>query len=348
MEFLEISQEQFAAFAAEETESFLQTAEMAEMLAKRGYKTHFLAVKINDKIKMAALMTSIAVSGGARLEINFGPIGNFDQMVFNCFIQELKKYAKAHQVLEVKVRPAVNYMTFDSKGQELGEVNASFIDEMKKLGLTYNGRHTGYEEQDAVAEWQYIKDLSEINNEEELLKSYNSNAKRNVKKAIKNEVLVKVATYDELFEVERLVGNTGEKRHFATKDLEYYQELYTAFGDKIEFLITYHESTAIAAGVFIEVNQEFLYLYGGSDGAYGKLGGPFLMQHTAMLHALERGMKTYNFYGISGNFDGSDGVLKFKQNFGGYITQKVGEFSYYPQPMKYKLIQGMKKVLGRG
>ena len=95
--------------------------------------------------------------------------------------------------------------------------------------------------------------------------------------------------------MERLIGNTGEKRHFATKDLAYYQELYKAFGNKIEFLITYKDGVAIAAGVFIEVNQEFLYLYGGSDGAYGKLGGPFLMQHTAMLHAIERQMKTYNF-----------------------------------------------------
>ena len=347
MEFLEISQEQFTAFAAEKTESFLQTPQMAEMLEKRGYKPIFLAVKVNDQIKMAALMTSVSVSGGAKLEINFGPIGNFDQMVFNCFIQELKKYAKNQQALEVKIRPAVNYMVYDSKGQELQEANEAFISEMKKLGLTYNGRHVGYEEQDAVAEWQYIKDLSEIDSEEELLKSYNSNAKRNVKKAIKNEVTVKRATYEELFEVERLIGNTGEKRHFATKDLAYYQELYKAFGNKIEFLITYKDETAIAAGVFIEVNQEFLYLYGGSDGAYGKLGGPFLMQHTAMLHAIERQMQTYNFYGISGNFDGSDGVLKFKQNFGGYITQKVGEFSYYPQPVKYNLIQGMKKILGR-
>lgn len=63
---------------------------MAEMLEKRGYKPIFLAVKVNDQIKMAALMTSVSVSGGAKLEINFGPIGNFDQMVYNCFIQELK------------------------------------------------------------------------------------------------------------------------------------------------------------------------------------------------------------------------------------------------------------------
>ncbi|MEY8443124.1 peptidoglycan bridge formation glycyltransferase FemA/FemB family protein [Lactococcus ileimucosae] len=347
MEFLEISQEQFAAFAAEETTSFLQTPQMADVLAKRGYRLNFLAVTINDKIKMAALITSISVSGGAKLEINFGPIGNFDQVIFNYFIQELKKYAKNHQALEVKVRPDINYMVFDSKGQALEEANESFISEMKKLGLTYNGRHVGYEEQDAVAEWQYIKDLSEITDETSLLKSYNSNAKRNVKKAIKNEVVVRPATYDELAEVERLIGNTGEKRHFATKDLDYYQELYTAFGDNIEFLLTFQGETAIAAGVFIEVNREFLYLYGGSDGAYGKLGGPFLMQHTAMLHALERQLVTYNFYGISGKFDGSDGVLKFKQNFGGYITQKVGEFSYYPQPIKYKIIQGIKKLLGR-
>lgn len=347
MEFLEISQEQFATFAAEETTSFLQTPQMADVLAKRGYRLNFLAVTINDKIKMAALITSISVSGGAKLEINFGPIGNFDQVIFNYFIQELKKYAKNHQALEVKVRPDINYMVFDSKGQVLEEANESFISEMKKLGLTYNGRHVGYEEQDAVAEWQYIKDLSEITDETSLLKSYNSNAKRNVKKAIKNEVVVRPATYDELAEVERLIGNTGEKRHFATKDLDYYQELYTAFGDNIEFLLTFQGETAIAAGVFIEVNREFLYLYGGSDGAYGKLGGPFLMQHTAMLHALERQLVTYNFYGISGKFDGSDGVLKFKQNFGGYITQKVGEFSYYPQPIKYKIIQGIKKLLGR-
>ena len=43
---------------------------------------------------MAALMTSVSVSGGAKLEINFGPIGNFDQMVYNCFIQELKNMRK--------------------------------------------------------------------------------------------------------------------------------------------------------------------------------------------------------------------------------------------------------------
>ena len=41
------------------------------------------------------------------------------------------------------------------------------------------------------------------------------------------------------------------------------------------------------------------------------------------------------------------GVLRFKQNFNGYIVRKMGTFRYYPQPLKYKAIQGVKKLLGR-
>lgn len=48
-----------------------------------------------------------------------------------------------------------------------------------------------------------------------------------------------------------------------------------------------------------------------------------------------------------GMFDGSDEVLRFKQNFNGYIVRKMGTFRYYPQPLKYKAIQGVKKLLGR-
>ena len=48
-----------------------------------------------------------------------------------------------------------------------------------------------------------------------------------------------------------------------------------------------------------------------------------------------------------GIFDGSDGVLRFKQNFNGYNVRKMGTFRYYPQPLKYKAIQGVKKLLGR-
>ena len=49
------------------------------------------------------------------------------------------------------------------------------------------------------------------------------------------------------------------------------------------------------------------------------------------------------------SFDGSDGgFCDFKtKTFNGYIVRKMGTFRYYPQPLKYKAIQGVKKLLGR-
>ena len=66
-----------------------------------------------------------------------------------------------------------------------------------------------------------------------------------------------------------------------------------------------------------------------------------------MLETIKRGIPRYNFLGIQGIFDGSDGVLRFKQNFNGYIVRKMGTFRYYPNPLKYKLISLIKKLLGR-
>ncbi|MDU6582156.1 MAG: peptidoglycan bridge formation glycyltransferase FemA/FemB family protein, partial [Lactococcus lactis] len=39
----------------------------------------------------------------------------------------------------------------------------------------------------------------------------------------------------------------------------------------------------------------------------------------------------------------NDGVLRFKQNFNGYVIQKAGAFIYYPDPEKYAELEKMKK-----
>ena len=47
---------------------------------------------------------------------------------------------------------------------------------------------------------------------------------------------------------------------------------------------------------------------------------PAVLQEYMMLETIKRGIPRYNFLGIQGIFDGSDGVLRFKQNFNGYIV----------------------------
>ena len=107
------------------------------------------------------------------------------------------------------------------------------------------------------------------------------------------------------------------------------------------------ETVPLACALIIYTPSEVTYLFGGSYTKYQKFSAAFLIQYHSMKRALQKGITLYNFLGIQGIFDGSDGVLRFKQNFNGYIVRKMGTFRYYPHPLKYKMISLIKKLLGR-
>ncbi|MCK3937098.1 aminoacyltransferase, partial [Streptococcus suis] len=101
----------------------------------------------------------------------------------------------------------------------------------------------------------------------------------------------------------------------------------------------------LACALIIYDVNEATYLFGGSYSEFQSLSAPFLLQYEAMQRAIKRNLKRYNFLGIQGIFDNSDGVLRFKQNFNGYILRKAGTFRYYPHPIKHKIIQIIKKIV---
>ena len=107
------------------------------------------------------------------------------------------------------------------------------------------------------------------------------------------------------------------------------------------------EDIVLAGSLFVYMPQETTYLFSGSYTEFNKFYAPALLQKYIMLESIKRGIPKYNFLGIQGIFDGSDGVLRFKQNFNGYIVRKAGTFRYHPSPLKYKAIQLLKKIVGR-
>ena len=107
------------------------------------------------------------------------------------------------------------------------------------------------------------------------------------------------------------------------------------------------EDVVLAGSLFVYTPQEAVYLFSGSYTEFNKFYAPVALQEHVMTEALKRGITFYTFLGIQGIFDGSDGVLRFKQNFNGYIVRKMGTFRYYPRPMLHKIIAITKKILRR-
>ena len=107
------------------------------------------------------------------------------------------------------------------------------------------------------------------------------------------------------------------------------------------------KDVVLAGSLFVYMPQETTYLFSGSYTEFNKFYAPAVLQKYVMLESIKRGIQKYNFLGIEGVFDGSDGVLRFKQNFNGYIVRKAGTFRYYPNPLKFKVISLIKKLLRR-
>ena len=107
------------------------------------------------------------------------------------------------------------------------------------------------------------------------------------------------------------------------------------------------EKIMLACALIIYTKTEATYLFGGSYTAYQKFSAAFLLQYHAMIQTIRKKIPVYNFLGIQGVFDGSDGVVRFKQNFNGYIIRKTGTFRYHPTPLKYYFIRMIKRLLGR-
>lgn len=108
------------------------------------------------------------------------------------------------------------------------------------------------------------------------------------------------------------------------------------------------EEEILAAGLFIENAREMLFLFGGMYDRYKNFLSPsYYLQHAMMEKTIEKGLSRYNFYGISGIYDGSDGVLNFKKGFEGIVEEQVGTYTLVVNTQKYQLYRMLKNLVAK-
>lgn len=155
----------------------------------------------------------------------------------------------------------------------------------------------------------------------------------------------KIADFDAAL---RKSPDSAQKKKEHKELLHQFETFEVRKAEARKLIVKYGEQKVVLAGsLFIYMPQESTYLFSGSYTEFNKFYAPALLQEHVMLESIKRGIPVYNFLGIQGIFDGSDGVLRFKQNFNGYIVRKAGTFRYYPFPLKYGIICLIKRMLGR-
>lgn len=390
MEINEISKTQFDDFIQKvSVNSFLQTSQMSNVLEASNIQTKLLGLIDGGEIVAVALAVIRKVFLGTRIDLMTGAISIEPENEY-IFYDKLKAYAKQERCLKLVVKPDKDYQMLDQDGNVTQTLESMCFDKMKKIGYIVNdGSITNSE---GSPDYQFVKDLSAFFpfQENDLLKSFNQNAQRKIKKGREIGISVRLVEKQELKEFKKLTLETSKRQGFSDKSLEYYDAFYDAFSENVEYLTseidldnsikkiadlieycgkskknnkqkieslnkekemledlkkeTKSNVIQLANMLIVYLDKQAIYFLGGSSTKYQKIPGAFMIQLEAMKRTLKRDIPLYNFFGVEGNFDGNDGVLRFKRNFNGYIIQKIGAFIYYPYPTKYKIIEFLKNV----
>ena len=390
MEIKEISKETYDNYLKKvKINSFLQTSQMSNVLEASNIQTKFLGLIEGSEILAVALAVIRKVFLGIRIDLMTGAISIEPENEY-IFYDKLKAYAKQERCLKLVVKPDKDYQMLDQEGNVTQTLESTCFDKMKKIGYIVNdGSITNSE---GAPDYQFVKDLSAFFpfQENDLLKSFNQNAQRKIKKGREIGISVRLVEKQELKEFKKLTLETSKRQGFSDKSLEYYDAFYDAFSENAEYLTseidldnsikkiadliedcskskknnkqkieslnkekemledlkkeTKSNVIQLANMLIVYLDKQAIYFLGGSSTKYQKISGAFMIQLEAMKRTLKRDIPLYNFFGVEGNFDGDDGVLRFKRNFNGYIIQKVGAFIYYPNPTKYKIIEFLKNV----
>ena len=240
---------------------FLQQAAVySKMQNFNNLKTKILAVKENNKI--LAYSTFIYFPYRKffyKVTAQHGPIMDYsNNKLVRFYMAELKNYfAKDFRVLCVRVNPFLNERIY--KDIEYVETTEAAIKTDKILtSLGYKPLNDDlFTNPTLASRCIYSRELEETLNEDTLLKTISTMAKRSISKAIKEGIIIKEIDIfnDRDAEIFDSINKSTEDRiNFQIRTSEYFRNLKTALGDKLHLMVSYLNCDSLIS----KLNEEII------------------------------------------------------------------------------------------
>jgi len=185
--------------------------------------------------------------------------------------------------------------------------------------------------------------------EEEILKAMKPKGRYNIKLARKKWVVVEQVE-KHIWNIKKfhaLMSETTARDSFAGNTLEYYKVFLESL-ENAQMFFAYHEGEVIAAGIFVMQGEVMTYYYGASSNHKRNFMAPYLLQWTAIEHAIKRGCKIYDFLWVAGDDEKNSslsGVTDFKMKLSPKKVPVSGSSVFVNKKFKYQVIMLLKKIL---
>lgn len=239
MEFVEIDENKYRKFWENHPEkTFISSPEVGQLRKNNGWRVHFVGVEKNKKLIAAAMLTShIRKLGKYEFYCPRGLLVDYnDNKVLDFFVDNLKKYIKDNDGYVLRIDPYIINKERDIDGNivEGGVDNTNIKNHLLSLGFrkvdTNNMEQVG---------WMFSLDL-EGKDEKTILNEMKPNTRNTIRKASKIGIEIKELGYDELDRFLDIMIETGARKNFSVRKLDYYQDMYKLLHDKgeVKYVVT--------------------------------------------------------------------------------------------------------------
>lgn len=328
---------EFISEYSEEYEAFVRSSKTGHLfqshywhLVKNNWKWDAIILRNEDggiKASIAVLTRSVPIIPYKMLYAPRGPVftpGDYEALAL--LAEGIKTLAKKNKAYVLKVDP------------DISMDDTEFIDAMKSGGFKLLPEAQAFEHIQA----QHVIRVDLRNKtEEEILNSFKSKTRYNIRVAQRHGVEVRRCGLDEIDVFYDLMKATGTRDDFVIRSKEYLARICESLGEHGALLIAYHDGVPLAGGIIGSYGPVALYLYGASSNEKRNLMGPYLFQWEAIKFAMERGADFYDLRGVpkAGEADSHvGGLYRFKTGFCNDVTHFCGEFDYVCKPLVYHVV----------
>ncbi|WP_406055570.1 lipid II:glycine glycyltransferase FemX [Kribbella sp. NBC_00889] len=243
----------------------------------------------------------------------------------------------AAQVKEGIADPGIERLT-DLPSRGVDPVGARVTSQLRDAGWRLQSPENGF----GAGHPQYNFELPLAGRtEDDLLRGMNQLWRRNVKRAAKEGVEVRVG--EDLKAFHDLYVHTAARDHFTPRPLRYFETMVAAMStedpERIRLYGARHRGDLVAAAIMVRVGAQAWYSYGASSTEKREVRGSNACQWAMIRDALAAGCIVYNLRGITPTLGADDphiGLIQFKVGTGGQAVRYVGEWDLPLRPMVYR------------
>lgn len=284
-------------------------------------------VYIEDNNEIVAAMSILMVKNVDDKNFAYcckGPVCDpTDVELVSRLVEEVKIALQPYNVHTLRFDPEI---TYDENLQNAYE----------KAGFKVRGRNVGTH--DTIQPRLNMVVNLKGKTEEEVLQSFHSKTRYNIRLAGRKGVTVDYANNEQYVKEFFRLYETMSKRHgISYRPYEYFERMAKAYGDYARIYLAHYEGEIIATGFAISYGDKTWYIYGGSANEHRNVMAPYLVQWEMIKWGLELGKARYDLGGVF-ELDDSDGLYRFKRGFchtDGY-SEYLGEIDYVFDEEAYK------------